>query len=97
MGAEVSSRLKKTMKKIPKRKPWGGLVGGIKIFLGAELAFFAVSLYYWRKMNSSQDFRYTVHQKYPFLLNGYYEMGERFGSLNTRKEDYQTWGLPLEK
>ncbi|KAL6257269.1 hypothetical protein P5V15_012196 [Pogonomyrmex californicus] len=46
----------------------------------------------WRRMNTSQDFRYYMYRNWPFLLEGYYTIGEKLsGYDHLRKFDHKTW------
>ncbi|GAB1867369.1 hypothetical protein CAJAP_08448 [Camponotus japonicus] len=46
----------------------------------------------WRRMNTSQDFRYYMHQYFPNILEGYYIIGEKLsGSNQLRRFDNTTW------
>lgn len=77
------------LSKTPKRKSAAkSLFRGVIYF---ELAAFFGTYYLWKRMNSSQDFRFKVKQNFPSILEGYYTLGERMGSLNTRQVDENAW------
>lgn len=63
-----------------------------KLFVLLEVAGFLGSYYVWKRMNSSQDFRFYMSQAYPTILEGYYQIGERLGDLNDiRAYDRKCW------
>ncbi|XP_078593674.1 protein CEBPZOS-like [Branchiostoma floridae x Branchiostoma japonicum] len=66
----------------------------IKAVLFAEVGFIGASYIVWHRMNTSQDFRYYMHKKWPSVLEGFYKTGEMAGYRQARIEDYRTWGLP---
>uniref|UniRef100_A0A0B7A7Q4 Uncharacterized protein n=1 Tax=Arion vulgaris TaxID=1028688 RepID=A0A0B7A7Q4_9EUPU len=70
-----------------------GLGFGIKIVVLAETALFIGSYLLWRKMNRDRDFRFTLHQKMPYVLEYYYTIGEKLGSQSARESDYTAWNM----
>ncbi|KAL6438764.1 hypothetical protein ACFW04_004633 [Cataglyphis niger] len=63
-----------------------------KIILILEGVLFLGSYGLWRCMNTSQDFRYYMHQHFPSILKGYYFVGEKLsGNDQLKKFDYATW------
>lgn len=53
-----------------KLKKSGSLKIWVKTFIGLELIFLAGSYYIWRKMNTSQDFRFYMKNNFPTVLDG---------------------------
>ncbi|XP_019643817.1 PREDICTED: protein CEBPZOS-like [Branchiostoma belcheri] len=66
----------------------------IKTILYAELGFLGATYIVWHRMNTSQDFRHYMHQKWPSILEGFYKTGEMSGYREARIADYKAWGLP---
>ena len=62
-----------------------------------ELAFLVGSYLVWKRMNSSQEFRFYMRNNYPNILEGYYLIGEKAGNLDTRQFDLDTWKNQEEK
>ncbi|CAG9864563.1 unnamed protein product [Phyllotreta striolata] len=50
------------------------------------------SYFIWRKINTERDFRRYLHDNYPFVLEGYYKIGETIDSQSQiRKIDWEHW------
>ncbi|RLU27160.1 hypothetical protein DMN91_000959 [Ooceraea biroi] len=65
---------------------------GGKALLIFEGALLLGSYGIWRCMNTSQDFRYRMHQHFPSILETYYVVGETLsGNNQLRTFDYTTW------
>jgi len=65
---------------------------GFKAILVVEAALLLGSYGFWRRLNTSQDFRYYMHQNFPLLLEGYYTIGESLsGNNHLRMFDLKTW------
>ena len=71
----------------PEKKKFSLLKG----FIIFEVATLVGSYLVWKRLNTSQDFRYYMSQKAPFILEGYYQMGEQIGNLKTREYDLDCW------
>ncbi|XP_012224832.2 protein CEBPZOS [Linepithema humile] len=68
------------------------LKSSAKAILILEGVFLLGSYGIWHRMNTSQDFRYYVHQHFPSLLESYYSIGEKLSDNNQlRTFDYTTW------
>jgi len=64
--------------------------GAIALFV-VEAAGFVGCYAGWNKLNSDRDFRNTVRQKFPFILETYYRIGETIGDSNIREIDNEYW------
>lgn len=63
-----------------------------KWFLCFEITALAGSYFVWNRMNHSRDFRRTVLDNFPTILEVYYKIGEQFDSCNnTRSLDSKIW------
>jgi hypothetical protein len=62
-----------------------------KIFVYFELAVLFGSYLLWKRMNSSQEFRYKIKTTFPSMLEGYYKIGESIGNIQTREYDRIRW------
>lgn len=68
------------------------LKNSAKTILILEGVFLVGSYGLWRRMNTSQDFRYYMHQHFPSILENYYLIGEKLsGNDQLRRFDYTTW------
>ena len=78
-----------------KKYPRSGVVNFpklFKVFLAAEIVAIAGSYFVWNRMNRSRSFRKTVLEKFPYILEGYYSLGEKLDSTNNIRElDSQFW------
>jgi hypothetical protein len=63
----------------------------LKGFILFEITAFIGSYLVWKKLNNSQNFRYLMSKKAPFILEGYYQIGEKAGNLKTREYDLSCW------
>lgn len=80
--------------KYPKSRSAKILIRGAKALFVIELAAFSGAYYVWHRMNTSRDFRRTMHDNFPFILDGFYLAGEKLGDDKlTKKLDYEIWGL----
>jgi hypothetical protein len=75
------------LQKYPIKKPNKFLRGFIYFEIGALFASYMI----WKRLNGSQDFRYKVKQKFPSILEGYYQIGESIGDIKTREYDIACW------
>lgn len=83
------------MKKYDQR---GRTKGWLKAVFVIEFAAFAGSYMLWLRLCNNQEFRYTCHNKFPKVLNGFYWVLETMESSSThRKKDYETWGISESK
>lgn len=64
---------------------------GFKVLLIGELALAGGCFIVYQKLNTDRDFRHWMSKKYPTVLDGYYQLGEKLGSLRTREEDRLVW------
>lgn len=51
---------------------------GLKVVIAAEIAAFLGSYCVWLRMNRDQEFRGYINDKFPYLLEGFYKIGEIF-------------------
>ncbi|KAF5294902.1 hypothetical protein FQR65_LT10700 [Abscondita terminalis] len=80
-----------------KKEPKSGFK--LKRFIGktavvliiAETASFFACYGLWAKLNSDREFRNTVRQKIPVVLESYYKFGETIGGGSVREIDYEIW------
>ncbi|KAK4887623.1 hypothetical protein RN001_003894 [Aquatica leii] len=56
-----------------------------------EAASFVGCYGVWSKLNTDREFRNTVRQKVPIILETYYTIGEKLGGDNIREIDYEQW------
>lgn len=70
------------------------------LFVAESLAF-AGSYFLWYKLNTDRDTRHYYHENYPFVLEGYYKVGEFFDSkkeiARTRQLDLAVWSAQSPK
>ena len=66
-------------------------IGFFRALVYLEIVGFVGSYFTWRRLNNSQDFRYYMSNTAPFILDGYYKMGEKLGNLKTREFDANCW------
>lgn len=71
----------------PKRAKYTFLKG----FIYFEISLFLGSYFIWKRMNNSQDFRYYMKNQFPFVLESYYQIGEKIGGVKTREYDLECW------
>ncbi|XP_045447276.1 uncharacterized protein LOC123655549 [Melitaea cinxia] len=57
----------------------------------AESIGIAVTYGLWYKLNTERDFRLYMYKNYNWVLEGYYQVGERVGGLKTRELDTAVW------
>lgn len=84
------------MKKYPRT---GGVKfpGLVKGFIAFEILAAGGSYLIWRNLNTSRNFRKLMHEEFPFVLEGYYSLGEKFDSTNNiRSLDSQCWQFEKE-
>ena len=61
-----------------------------------ELGCFIGAYRVWHKMNTNPDYRKSMHEKYPSVLEMFYQSAERFaGNMEVRKDDYKSWGVSI--
>ena len=74
---------------------------GIRLFKGfliAEIVGFGGTFFLWNRMNHSQDFRKYMRNNYPYILEGFYSIGEQFDKTYcTRSLDLKQWELEDKK
>lgn len=69
-----------------------------KAFLIAEIAGAVGAFYLWNRMNRSQDFRKYMKNTFPYALEGFYSIGEKFDSTYTARQlDLKQWELEDRK
>lgn len=51
----------------------------------------AVSYGVYFKLNTERDFRLYMHKNCNWVLEGYYQLGERIADHKTRELDYKVW------
>lgn len=65
-----------------------------KGFLIVEIAGFFGAFYLWNRMNRSQDFRKYMRNNYPYILDSFYNIGEKLDQTYcTRNLDLKQWEL----
>lgn len=63
-----------------------------KIAIAAELACLALSYFGWRQLNNNQDLRYYLYKNHNWILEGYYQVGEKISSESQiRQFDIESW------
>ncbi|XP_067131320.1 protein CEBPZOS [Centruroides vittatus] len=83
------------LQKFIKRNSYIGTL--FKGLVAIEVGFFAVSFYYYHKMNTSSEFRRKMYDQNYTILDGFYKLGEFFGDTKTRELDLQMWGIEDKK
>ncbi|XP_059055479.1 protein CEBPZOS [Achroia grisella] len=63
----------------------------LKAIFFAEALGFAVSYGVYYKLNTDRAFRLYMYQNHSWVLEGYYQLGERIGGHKTRDLDKQVW------
>lgn len=85
------------MKKYPRKSGFNS-VRLFKVFISVEIVAVAASYLVWNRMNNSRDFRKSMNDKFPYLLEVYYSIGEKFNKTdNTRSLDSFCWELEKKK
>ena len=63
-----------------------------KGFLAVELVAVVGSYLVWNRMNNSRQFRKSMFDNFPSILEGYYSLGEKLDSSNNIRElDSRFW------
>ena len=79
------------MKKYPRSRGYN-FQTFLKGFLAFEVVAFAGCYFVWNRMNRSRPFRKSMHDNYPYILDGYYSLGEKLDSTNNiRSLDANFW------
>jgi hypothetical protein len=64
----------------------------LKGILVLEVVAFAGCYFVWNRMNKSRPFRKSILDNFPYILEGYYSLGEKFDSTNNiRSLDAKIW------
>lgn len=83
------------MRKPEKTSRWGlfGKVG--KTVIAIEAGLFFTSFFVWKQLNESQDSRAFMYKQFPWLLESYYQFGEKIDQENIkiRNADYEKWRM----
>ncbi|EDW03855.1 protein CEBPZOS [Drosophila grimshawi] len=77
--------------KTPKPAIWRFIKGSAKTLFVLEAVCFAASYGLYYRMNTDQDFRRYVNEKYPYALEYYYKIGELVGDNTVRETDANYW------
>ncbi|XP_072145270.1 protein CEBPZOS-like isoform X2 [Dermacentor andersoni] len=79
---------------LQKSRARGGFLGtALAVATVAEVVAFCGCYYYYRRLNSSQEYRYWMYQNFRPGLEAYYKTGAMFGDNAVRTYDYKTWGI----
>ncbi|XP_014441316.1 protein CEBPZOS-like [Tupaia chinensis] len=73
----------RTMEALAKKIYKGVLVAELTGIFGAYFLF--------TKMNTSQDFRHTMNEKFPFILEVYCKSIKQSGMYGIREQDQEKW------
>jgi hypothetical protein len=85
------------MKKYPRSRGFN-FPNLFKGFLALELVAIAGSYFVWNRMNCSRPFRKSMLDNFPFILEGYYSLGEKLDSANNIRElDSKFWEYEKEQ
>ncbi|RVE51862.1 hypothetical protein evm_003482 [Chilo suppressalis] len=63
----------------------------LKTIFIAEALGLAVSYGVWFKLNTERDFRLYMYKNCNWVLEGYYQLGERIADHKTREQDLKVW------
>ncbi|XP_028906170.1 protein CEBPZOS [Ornithorhynchus anatinus] len=63
----------------------------VKGVLALEVAGLAGMYLLFHRMNSNQDFRYTMRKRFPLILEVYYKSNEWSGIHGIRERDEEKW------
>lgn len=85
------------LQKTPKPAFWKFVKRSAAVLFVAEAVAFAVSYGVWHRMNTNREFRQYMHDNLPLILEGFYKVGETFGSSRTREVDFTVWQKELDK